>query len=155
MKLYTGLLVLLLITSCKVEKEVSTEKEADKFLNNHSRVKITAYTGSKDTVGSENYTVKDIKIIDNSMFIELHYLGGCGEHSFKMVGLSIPPTSLQPMRQVQLIHTAIKEGCKDEKRVLLEVDIRELAAQKIAGTKTYLSIDQWNSKIEYVYSEKL
>jgi hypothetical protein len=154
MKLSIGLLLLLLISSCKVEKEVSTEKE-DKVINSHNSIKITAYTGFKDTVASENYTVKDIKIIDNSMFIELHYLGGCGDHSFKMVGLAIPPASLQPMRQVQLIHTAIKEGCKEEKRVLLEVDIRELAAQKIAGTKTYLSIDQWNSKIEYVYSEKL
>ncbi|MCF8416535.1 MAG: hypothetical protein K9G40_09850 [Crocinitomicaceae bacterium] len=155
MKLFTGLLLLLLISSCKVEKEVSTEKEVDKIINRQNTLKITAYKGSKDTENSENYTIKDIKIIENSMLIELHYLGGCGEHSFKMVGLSIPQASLQPVRQVQLIHTAINEECKEEKRVLLEVDIRELAAQKIAGTKTYLNIDQWNSKIEYVYSEKL
>jgi|688.fasta_scaffold802992_2 hypothetical protein len=155
MKFYIGLLILLLITSCKVEKEISTEKEVDKIINTKNALKIIAYRGSKDTVDSEKYTVKDIKIIDNSMFIELHYLGGCGEHSFKMVGLPIPPASLQPIRQIQLIHTAINEGCKEEKRVLLEVDIRELAAQKIVGTKTYLGIDQWNSKIEYVYSEKL
>ncbi|MDP4865128.1 MAG: hypothetical protein NWQ27_04275 [Crocinitomicaceae bacterium] len=155
MKLFTGLLLLLLISSCKVEKEVSTEKEVDKIINRQNTLKITAYKGSKDTENSENYTIKDIKIIENSMLIELHYLGGCGEHSFKMVGLSIPQASLQPVRQVQLIHTSINEECKEEKRVLLEVDIRELAAQKIAGTKTYLNIDQWNSKIEYVYSEKL
>ena len=155
MKLFTGLLLLLLISSCKVEKEVSTEKEVDKIINRQNTLKITAYKGSKDTENSENYTIKDIKIIENSMLIELHYLGGCGEHSFKMVGLSIPQASLQPVRQVQLIHTSINEECKEVKRVLLEVDIRELAAQKIAGTKTYLNIDQWNSKIEYVYSEKL
>ena len=155
MKLFIGLLLLLLVSSCKVEKEVSAEKEVDKIINRKNTLKITAYKGSKDTENSENYTIKDIKIIENSMLIELHYLGGCGEHSFKMIGLSIPQASLQPIRQVQLIHTAINEGCKEEKRVLIEVDIRDLAAQKIAGTKTYLNIDQWDSKIEYVYSEKL
>lgn len=155
MKFYIGLLIILLITSCKIEKEISTEKEVDKIINSKNTVKITAYIGSKDTVHSEKYTIKDITIIDNSMFIELHYLGGCGEHSFKMVGLPIPPASLQPTRQVQLIHTADKEGCKGEKRVMLEIDIREFAAQKVEGKKTYLVLDQWNSKIEYIYSDKL
>jgi hypothetical protein len=153
MKLYSGLLVILLITGCKVEKEISTEKEVEKIINTKNTVKTTAYTGSKDTLSSENYVIKEIKIIDNSMFIELHFLGGCGKHSFKMVGLPIPPASLQPIREVQLIHTAVKEECKEEKHIMLEVDIRELAAQKVEGKKTYLVLDKWVNKIEYVYSK--
>jgi hypothetical protein len=155
MKLTIGLLLLLLVSSCKVEKEVTTTNDAKlEKVKSPRSLAITAIIGEKDPNNSENFVVKDLSIEGNTMIIEISYLGGCAEHSFKMIGLPIPSASLQPIRTVQLVHIANNDECKEEKKVTLEVDISALAAQKEDGKKTELVMDWWNNKIDYIYSNK-
>lgn len=153
MKLSTVLLVLLLITSCKLEKEVSTSTspKIEKVKSPRS-LAITAVLGEKDPVNSENFVVNELSIEGNKMIIEISYIGGCAEHSFKIIGLPIPAASLQPIRTVQLVHISNNDQCKEDKKVTLEVDITALAAQKVEGKKTQLVIDAWNKKIDYIYT---
>lgn len=155
MKLYIGILVLLFMSSCKVENTVNTTTDADlEKVKNPRTMEIKAFIGDKDPVNSANFIVNDLSITGNMMTLEISYLGGCAEHSFKMIGLPISASSIQAIRNVQLIHFSDNDKCTDEKKVTLKVDISDLAAQKEDGKKTVLVLDSWKNKIEYIYTLK-
>ncbi|MDG1146684.1 MAG: hypothetical protein P8N52_00130 [Crocinitomicaceae bacterium] len=87
----------------------------------------------------------------NTLFLDVSYGGGCGDHSFQLKGSAITKASLPPQRMIQLIHKNHEDYCKAIVTNTIEVNLTELSDSKNKGDKTILLLDGWGKVIEYTF----
>lgn len=144
---------LLLFSSCATEKETVTTTEDVKLKGDK---KIIATLGQKETIPQIPFTINDLKIEGNNMFVEVNCKNDCKSHSYKMIGLDIVSNQLRPIRNLQLAHSCNLKLCEESYEITttLEIDIRNLALKKENGFLTNLVLEGWNGKIDYIFQEE-
>lgn len=132
----------MILFSCGICKHKKQNSEETKM--------ITATIGETNQT-SDSYSISDIKVKGNTMLIDISYSGGCEKHQFEMTGSQNIAKSLPPIRAIQLVHKANGDSCKKMVMETIEVDIKELAYKKEAGSTIYLTIEGWKDKVEYTF----
>lgn len=166
MKTYLIIALGCLLMSCGTTKEATTEvveeqtevvketmansaEDAQDGTKPMKDMKIKAQIGEmKD---GDAFNIEGVRISGNTMFVNVSYGGGCGEHSFEMNGSMAVMKSLPPQRAIKLTHTNHEDYCKAIVRETLEIDITELSDVKKAGSTIVLLLDGWKERIEYTF----
>lgn len=107
---------------------------------------------ASDTLQSTN--IDSAYIEGNTMWIKVSYSGGCEEHHFDLEGNTAISKSLPPIRNITLIHSGKKDGCKAMIIKTLQFDIREFAYQKEEGSQIKLNLEGYKPQLMYTYSAK-
>jgi hypothetical protein len=105
---------------------------------------------SKDFT-SDPFTVLDAHIDGNLLHLTMQYSGGCGKHTFEVLGSAAIMKSLPPQRPVLIIHRNNGDNCRALITEELTVDISEFAYQKEEGSEIHL-IMEGRERLKYVYS---
>ena len=143
-------ILLLTVLGCASEKDMTSKKELSETSSGKQNNRIKAILGEKKTI-SAPIQISGVAIEGNTMLIDLSYSGGCGEHSFEMIGSLMMAKSLPPIRTVHLIHITTEDKCKKLIMTQIKVDISDLAFKKEKGSEIYLALDGWGEKIKYVF----
>jgi hypothetical protein len=105
---------------------------------------------SKDFT-SDPFTILDAHIDGNLLHLTMQYSGGCGKHTFEVLGSAAIMKSLPPQRPVLIIHRNNGDNCRALITEELTVDISEFAYQKEEGSEIHL-IMEGRERLKYVYS---
>ena len=146
--LFIGLLVFSCGTKNNEVKSTDTTETMDQT-KPEANIKIKAHMGMFDP--SSAFEIKSIKVKENTMFVDITYVGGCGVHEFDMVGNLAIMKSMPPQRMVKIIHTAKSELCKSIVSKTLEIDITDMANDKTPGSVIYLILEGWEERIEFTF----
>jgi len=99
---------------------------------------------------SDPFTVLDAHIDGNLLHLTVQYSGGCGKHTFEVLGSAAIMKSLPPQRPVLIIHRNNGDNCRALITEELTVDISDFAYQKEEGSEIYL-IMEGRERLKYVY----
>ncbi|MFN5784513.1 MAG: hypothetical protein ACK457_01020 [Flavobacteriia bacterium] len=146
MKLFPILIFAMLLSACGVHKNNSINDGDQPNAN----IMLTATIGEVNAP-SDPFSISDVRVQGNKMFIEVSYSGGCQEHAFQLVGSSMIAKSLPPIRHMQLVHESNDDACRMMILKTIEIDVKALAYQQETGSKIYLTIEGWQDRIEYTY----
>jgi len=137
------LFVTLLLVGCSTRKEIEpmAEKKNDDCV---------AFIGDI-TKQAKPLKISSVKIVGNSLIVEVNYSGGCKNHVFETKGSPMIAKSLPPIRAVQIIDLTKDDLCKKMEIKTLSIDISELAYKKEKGSEIYLTIEGWDEKIKYIF----
>lgn len=149
MKNITLFVLSMALLSCGTRKNATKDEHGDSTAKPKETM-ITATIGEFSKT-SDPMTISSVQIEGNFMTIEVTYSGGCGEHSFQMMGSSNIAKSLPPIRSIQLVHNANKDECKKMIIQMIKVDISALAYKKERGSEIYLTLEGWKEKIKYTF----
>lgn len=149
MKNITLFVLSVVLLSCGTSKNATKNEHSDSTIKPKETM-ITATIGEFNKT-SDPMTISSVKIEGNLMLIEVTYSGGCGEHTFQMIGSSMIAKSLPPIRSIQLTHKANKDECRKMIIQTIKVDISALAYKKESGNDIYLTLEGWNEKIKYTF----
>ena len=98
---------------------------------------------------STTFTVKDVKIMGDTLIANVQYSGGCGDHKFEIKQNGFLMKSLPPKQPIQIIHLSTDDPC----RALINVDLK-FDISSFRGTPhgtTVLLLKNWTSDIIYSY----
>lgn len=137
------------VLSCGIKKNATKDEHSDSTAKPKETM-ITATIGEMSKT-SDPMTISSVQIDGNFMTIEVTYSGGCGEHSFQMIGSSTIAKSLPPIRSIQLVHSANKDECKKMIIQKIKVDISALTYKKESGSEIYLTLEGWKEKLKYTF----
>lgn len=151
MKNITLIVLSIACLSCGTRKHTMKDETQLNDTSKSKEIVVTATIGEMSKT-SDPMTISSVQINGNDMIIEVTYSGGCGEHSFQVIGSSTIAKSLPPVRSIQLVHNANKDEC--EKMIIqkIKVDISELAYKKEAGSEIYLTLEGWKEKLKYTFN---
>lgn len=166
MKIYLLMAIGSILISCGTAKETTTEvieestevvteviesasEETQASMKPEKNTMIKAQIGEmKD---GDPIQIEGVRREGNTLFLDVSYGGGCGEHSFEMNGSMAVMKSMPPQRAVKLTHTNHEDYCKAIVRKTIEVDISELSDVKQKGSTIILLLDGWKERIEYTF----
>lgn len=131
------------------ETMASTAENAEEATKPMEDMKIKAQIG--DMKDGDPFNIEAVRIKGNTLFADVSYGGGCGEHSFEMNGNMAVMKSLPPQRAVKITHTNHEDYCKAIVRKTLEFDISELSDMQRPGSTIILLLDGWEERIEYTF----
>jgi hypothetical protein len=100
---------------------------------------------------SDPIKIDSVEIKGNKMLIRVSYSGGCGNHSFKLIGSQQIAKSMPAIRAVKLFHTIDNDNCKKMITRVLHFDITELSYKKESGSEIYLALDGYKEKLKYTF----
>lgn len=143
MKILFPIIALAILLSCKTSKEAtnsSIPKDPEMIAT------IGEFPKSSDPI-----KIDTVQITGNKMIISVSYSGGCGNHSFQLIGSSQIAKSMPPIRNIKLFHTSENDNCKKLITRNLHFDISALAYKKENGSEIYLTIDGMKEKIKYTF----
>lgn len=150
MKNITLFVLSIALLSCGTRKNATKDEQSNSTAKPKETM-ITATIGELSKT-SDPMTISSIQIDGNVMTVEVTYSGGCGEHSFQVIGSSTIAKSLPPIRSIQLVHNANKDECKKMIIQKIKVDISDLAYKKESGSEIYLTLEGWKEKVKYTFN---
>ena len=148
MKTFLIIIISFLAFSCKTEKVLTDAEISKNEESANSNIKILALLGEKSAV-NDAYTITNVELKDNNLIVGVTFSGGCMDHEFKATGLTISQQSIQPIRQIQLVHLSNNDKCKKLITQTLEIDIKQIVVNKTVGSKSIFKIDGWKDQLEY------
>ncbi|MCH2230733.1 MAG: hypothetical protein MK105_10350 [Crocinitomicaceae bacterium] len=162
MKQYLIIALGCILMSCGTTKDLATEETeiVKDTISNGSEddqqktksikdMKIKAQIGEmKD---GDAFNIEGVRISGNTMYVDVSYGGGCGDHSFEMNGSMAVMKSFPPQRAVKITHKNHKDYCKAIVTKTLEIDISELSDGKTKGSTIILLLDGWDERIKYTF----
>jgi len=148
MKTFLIIIISFFAFSCKTEKILTDAEISKNEENTSSNRKILALLGEK-SASNDAFTITSVELQENNLIVVVTFSGECMDHEFKATGLTINQQITQPIRQIQLVHLSNNDKCKQLITQTLEIDIKEIAVNKTAGSKTIFKIDGWNDQYEY------
>ncbi len=149
MKTFLLVIISFLAFACKTEKIMTDAEMAKTEKTDDKRLKIVASLGDK-VFENDLYSITNIRMEENTMLIDINYSGGCEKHVFKVIGLPLNSQSVQPIRQIQLVHLSNNDRCKKMISQTLEIDMKEIVVNNAVGSKSIFKIDGWKDQLEYI-----
>ena len=149
MKNITLFVLSVVLLSCGTRKNVTKDEQSDST-EKPKETMIIATLGEFSKT-SDPITISSVQVDGNFMTIEVTYSGGCGDHSFQMIGSSMIAKLLPPIRAIQLVHNANKDECKKMMIQTIKVDLSALAYKKESGSEIYLTLEGWKEKVKYTF----
>jgi hypothetical protein len=139
------------VFGCKSTKKcVPDNQSSNSFNQTNEIIRITASVGRIEQA-SDSFSISNVLIKENKLFIDVTYAGGCEDHQFQLIGSSILTKSLPPIRSIQLVHNANGDNCKMNLTKRIEVDIKELSYKKEVDSKILFNLNGWKTQIIYTY----
>jgi hypothetical protein len=139
------------VFGCKSTKKcVPDNQSSNSFSQTNEIIRITASVGRIEQA-SDSFSISNVLIKENKLFIDVTYAGGCEDHQFQLIGSSILTKSLPPIRSIQLVHNANGDNCKMNLTKRIEVDIKELSYKKEVDSKILFNLNGWETQIIYTY----
>ena len=108
----------------------------------------TAVVDSLEFV-STTFRFNDVKIEGDTLFANVQYSGGCGDHKFEMKQNGFLMKSLPPKQPVQIIHLSTVDHCRSLINEDLKFDISSFRVTPHGST--VLLLKNWTSDIIYSY----
>lgn len=140
-----------MVFGCKSTKKcVSVKQSSNTFNQTNEIIRLTATVGRIEQA-SDSFSISNVLVKENKLFIDVTYAGGCEDHQFQLIGSSILTKSLPPIRSIQLVHHANGDNCKMNWTQRIEVDIKELSYKKEVGSKILFNLNGWETQIIYTY----
>ena len=133
---------LLLTLGCKTDTVVDVAVDSNVDSN------VDVNVDSPEFV-STTFRFKDVKIEGDTLFANVQYSGGCGDHKFEMKQNGFLMKSLPPKQPVQIIHLSTVDHCRSLINEDLKFDISRFRGSP-HGT-TVLLLKNWTSDIIYSY----
>jgi hypothetical protein len=149
MKIVMTCCIALMMMGCKSKKN-SMPDEITNSQDGEEMITITAEIGDIDKK-SDLIEITYARIIENTLYLDVAYSGGCKKHDIQLVGSASIMKSLPPIRSIKLIHNSNNDSCREHITKTLAVDIRELAYQKEKGSVIYLTLDGWKERLTYTF----
>jgi hypothetical protein len=151
MKTILYICLTILVFGCKSTKKcVPDNQSSNSFSQTNEIIRITASVGRIEQA-SDSFSISNVLIKENKLFIDVTYAGGCEDHQFQLIGSSILTKSLPPIRSIQLVHNANGDNCKMNLTKRIEVDIKELSYKKEVDSKILFNLNGWKTQIIYTY----
>lgn len=123
-----------------------TSSQNDKPQNNR---KVKSVLGSFEE--SDPFEIDEVRVEGNTLFLSVHYGGGCREHQFKMIGSPVVMKTLPAKRAIQLVHDNADDACKSIVNEVLEVDLKTLAVDQTPGSTVMLLLKGWEGEISFTF----
>jgi uncharacterized lipoprotein YajG len=150
------LLGILVITACGTKKKAIENKDtsaAKTEISTMEIIKIKATTGQFAKSSDPIIAIDTITVVDNTLFVQLRYGGGCEEHTFEAIGSLAIAKSYPPIRSVQLVHHANNDRCRAIVQKTLEIDVKDIAYQQKDGSEIYFTFENYPHRVYYKYVE--
>lgn len=96
------------------------------------------------------FTVNELKIVGDSLYVTVQYSGGCKDHSFKMITHGNFMKSLPPKLPLYLEHNANQDECRALKSEKLAFDLKPLRNPQVKKVKVFVN-DAQDKSIDYDY----
>ena len=141
--------IALMFLGCKSKKN-SMPDQVNNNSNSEQTIKLTAEIGDTE-VKSASTDITNVRLVGNTLFLDVAYSGGCKDHDFKLVGSPMIAKSLPPIRTIKLVHNNNDDNCRAYLMKTLEFDIRQLAYVQEKGSVIHLTLDGWKERITYTF----
>ncbi|MBI3134949.1 MAG: hypothetical protein HYZ14_09790 [Bacteroidetes bacterium] len=137
----TCTLLLPAVFSCGTVREKNQKKEETSDLQKAELVdNLDAFRNSADV------TILDVRVVQNSLELDVEYSGGCETHEFRLLGSTMIQKSLPPKRGVLLFHDNKGDSCRSIESQTLRFDISVLAYE---GGEIILNLEGWKTPVSY------
>lgn len=162
-KSFFALFILFAVISCKSKKETATTnpvKEELELTETHPRdsaqlldIKISESNDMKNM--GDSYTILDASIIDNQLWMEVSYGGGCREHQFELLFNNAYLESEdeygepKPYVQLTLKHNGNGDACRSIVREKIRFNLKSLQDKGLSQFQ--IRIKSWEQVLEYKY----
>jgi NigD-like C-terminal beta sandwich domain len=96
------------------------------------------------------FNIGEMKIIGDSLYVNVEYSGGCKTHDFKMITHGNFLKSLPPKLPLFLEHKANEDNCRALKTEQLAFDLKPLRNPQTKKVKVFVN-DQQEKALDYEY----
>lgn len=153
MKLFAIILLSATLLSCGTTKNNndSEVKTSDTTVTSKPERNIMIKAEIGRFVESAPFNITDVRREGNTLFVNVNFTGGCGEHYFKVIGNPAIMKSMPAKRSVMIAHDVPREICEDMVSKVLEIDISALAESQTPGSQIILLLDGWEKEINYIF----
>ena len=123
--IFSATLLMLLMVSCKRNKEVVTAPVKDfPSIENILPIQLPAETNFKGQ--TDNFEILETHQDGGFLIVKVAYSGGCNEHFFEVSWDERYMKSLPPQVNVRLTHVNNDDACRDRIEKELAIDLRKL-----------------------------
>lgn len=145
MKILYGLLTIALMASCSSKNVCVLDKNSETNLDNN--IYISAEVGEEPK--SDFYNVDTAYVINDNLYMDIHFGGGCMAREYKFYGAQVVTMSIPAKQQVSLILIPADDRCKKLSYQSIVIDLKELKSSQ--GGSKFLLLNGWDKEIEYKY----
>ncbi len=140
--------------ACKTKKQVIVKEEdglgamSEMLVGNDGFIEV-----NKDYFGpaqGDAITINAVKVVGDSLYVDVQYSGGCKTHEFKMITNGNFMKSLPPQLPLFLEHNANKDNCRALKMETLKYDLKPLRSAQTKKIKVFVNDDR-DKMVEYVW----
>jgi hypothetical protein len=103
----TVALLVILLAGCNVGNPCRTVCNSD---GAHSIIIFDALDDI--TLFTDDLTIKEIGLVENTLYLKVQYSGGCRDHEFELYGMSVFLESDPPQASVYFSHNANGDDCE-------------------------------------------
>ena len=123
--IFSATLLMLLMVSCKRNKEVVTAPVKDfPSIENILPIQLPAETNFKGQ--TDNFEILETRQDGGFLIVKVAYSGGCNEHFFEVSWDERYMKSLPPQVNVRLTHVNNDDACRARIEKELAIDLRKL-----------------------------
>ena len=123
--IFSATLLMLLMVSCKRNKEVVTAPVKDfPSIENILPIQLPAETNFKGQ--TDNFEILETHQDGGFLIVKVAYSGGCNEHFFEASWDELHMKSLPPQVNVRLTHVNNDDACRARIEKELAIDLRKL-----------------------------
>jgi hypothetical protein len=141
------ILSIAILGACGLRKLTPSNSEGKTF-----KAKKLEFMGELNPIPKDNLatTIKSAIIEGNYLLLEVNYVGGCNEHTFKLVGNTSISKSLPPRRGIFLVNqSAVEDNCKANVTRKLKINIKEFAYKQEVGSEIWLDLEGYKEGLKY------
>ena len=144
--------MMLALVACKPKKQAIVKEEdglgamSEMLVGNEGFIEV-----NKDYLGpakGDAITINGLKVVGDSLFVEVQYSGGCKEHEFTMFTNGNFYKSLPPQLPLFLEHNANGDNCRALKMETLKYDLKPLRSTQTKKIKVFVNDDK-ERMVEY------
>lgn len=142
----------LTFVACKPKKQAIVKEEdglgamSEMLVGNDGFIEV-----NKDYFGpaqGDAITINAVKVVGDSLYVDVQYSGGCKTHEFKMITNGNFLKSLPPQLPLFLEHNANKDNCRALKMETLKYDLKPLRSTQSKKIKVFVNDDK-EKMVEY------
>lgn len=123
-KLFFAMVLIVTLISCS-ENNTVDPNNGDDFTNTYSSVQLS--NGSRsDDYRIDNFEVKDVSIVNDSIYFKIQYSGGCNEHEFRLTANDYFKESFPVQADMILSHNDFNDACDSIVEIELSFDLSPL-----------------------------
>ena len=149
------LLVALGLFSCKSKDNADGDnpKNAKKGATKEAVIESQISTDLASVDSGDKFTMDNVRIEGNFMYVDVTYSGGCQSHTFSLIGSAAIAKSLPPIRKIKLTHQGHEDHCRALISQTLTIDISNLAYKKEPGSQIYFELEGYKGRITYTFKK--